>query len=102
IVERISDGLLGVLKLLNKQDDPERRGRFYREAAALETLRLAGVPRVLDHNADKWRGDEKLFIVMEFIDGPTLEEAVTKNGPFPRLEAVRLTECLLRTLRDAH
>ncbi len=100
-VRRRGAGTRGVLKLLNRQKDPERRARFHREAAALETLQLEGVPRVLDHNADKWREEDKLFIVMEYIEGPTLAKAVSERV-FAIDAALETTISLLTTVRACH
>ena len=42
---------LGFVKILTKQDDTERRARFYREAAILESLAIEGVPKLIETNA---------------------------------------------------
>ncbi|NEP08561.1 MAG: hypothetical protein F6K25_06090 [Okeania sp. SIO2G4] len=39
-----------VLKKLNNQKDNERRGRMYREVAALKTLNHSGIPKIFDSN----------------------------------------------------
>jgi hypothetical protein len=41
----------GFVKILARQDDTERRRRFYREAAALESLDVEGVPRLIETRA---------------------------------------------------
>lgn len=65
----------GVVKILKSQNDDERRARMYREAATLETLSHPNLPLYLDSNAQHFRDKEyKLFIVTEFIPGPTLSE----------------------------
>jgi serine/threonine-protein kinase len=45
-VGRRRDGTVerGFIKILTKQDETERRQRFYREAAALESLDIEGIP----------------------------------------------------------
>ena len=67
-----------VLKVLKSQKDPDRRGRMHREVAALQSLEHAGIPRYVDSNASQFKDlDVPLFLVSEFIPGPTLEKYVT-------------------------
>lgn len=69
-----------VLKVLHSQKDPERRGRMYREVAALKTLDNPGVPRVIDSNADEYEDSQRtLYIVTEYINGLTLEASVSSS-----------------------
>ena len=75
------DGELGVLKILHKQNDPERRVRIYYETAALRILEHPRVPKLLDTNADKFKEDTKLYLVTEFIDGGTLGDVVAERRP---------------------
>lgn len=66
---------IGVAKLLNKQSDSDRRKRMHREATSLVTLNHGGLPKVLDTNSHHYDDmDYKLFIVTEFIHGPTLSQ----------------------------
>ena len=69
-----------VLKILNSQNDPDRRGRMYREVAALRTLNNSGVPIVVESNAEQYADhQEPLYLVTEFIDGQTLEKRVASE-----------------------
>ena len=66
-----------VLKLLHKQNDMDRRKRMYREVASLQTLDTQGVPKVIESNADKYDDiSQNLYLVMEFIQGVTLQERI--------------------------
>jgi eukaryotic-like serine/threonine-protein kinase len=68
------------LKILNKQNDAERRARMYREVASLETLDVAGVPRLIETNARNYeRSDFYLYLVADFIEGKNLRE-LAKNS----------------------
>jgi eukaryotic-like serine/threonine-protein kinase len=63
------------LKELIRQDDMDRRGRMHREVAALQTVEHTGIPKFVDSNADQFKDrDVKLFLVSEYIPGPTLEK----------------------------
>jgi serine/threonine-protein kinase len=78
---------------------------MHREVASLEVLSSAGgaVPRVLDHNTHDYQDTTKeLFVVMEYVPGPTLREAITKNGPFSVDEATALIRGLSSTVELAH
>src|SRR5436190_400836 len=63
-----------VLKELIKKHDPERRRRMSREVAALRSLSHPGIPKVVDSNAEHFEDQvQELYIVSEYIPGPTLE-----------------------------
>jgi eukaryotic-like serine/threonine-protein kinase len=64
---------ISAVKILNKQNDLERRARMQRETVALITLSHPNLPKVLDTNTEFWQNtDYKLFIATEFIPGSTL------------------------------
>ncbi|MES9543177.1 MULTISPECIES: serine/threonine-protein kinase [unclassified Actinomadura] len=56
---------------------PEFRERFRREVKAARRVRPFCTAPVLDADVD----GERLFVVTEYIPGPTLEETVMENGP---------------------
>lgn len=61
----------------NKADDPASLDRFYREARAVAALDHPNIVRAYDIDQD-----EKLhFLVMEFVDGTSLQEIVKGAGP---------------------
>jgi predicted Ser/Thr protein kinase len=57
--------------------EPAARARFAREVAAASKIAPFCTARILDSRLD---GDEP-FVVSEFIDGPSLHEVVTNDGP---------------------
>jgi eukaryotic-like serine/threonine-protein kinase len=81
------------LKLLNRNDDHERRARFAREAAALKKLSHPLIPKLMETNAEDAASDEALYIVMSYVKGATLEE-VLKERRYTLKEAVELTSAL--------
>lgn len=70
-------GIIGCLKELHQEhlNNTERRFRMQQEAAALQALEGNGAPKLLDSNVEYWnQKDVPLYIVMEWIEGPTLSE----------------------------
>ena len=101
---RDGSGLVAVLKTLKQARDPDRRGRMHREAEALRTLSHSGIPGLLDSNTAAFKDKTPLYMVIDFVDGPTLGKLV-EQGLFSLEDAVGLTfasrryRCLLpRTL----
>lgn len=77
----------------------ERRYRFQQEVNALLVLGGVGVPRVLGHNVDKWEDKSApLFIVMEWIAGPSLTDA----SPLSITPALACTAGILQTVARCH
>jgi serine/threonine protein kinase len=66
-----------------KADDPSSLERFYREARAVAALDHPNIVRAYDIDQD-----EKLhFLVMEYVDGSSLQEIIKKTGPMSVLRA---------------
>src|SRR2546423_5708398 len=67
------------VKVINPEltSDPAFRERFRREVTAARRVRRFSTAAVLDARLD----GEPLYVVTEFVDGPTLEQAVEENGP---------------------
>ncbi|MFB6615565.1 serine/threonine protein kinase [Streptomyces sp. NPDC056367] len=73
------DGRLVALKRLREElaSDPEFRTRFRREAAALLRVQGTCTARVLAVEVEA----SAPFVVMEYVQGPTLAEYVAEHGP---------------------
>lgn len=84
LTKRLSDeNILGAVKLLNRQDNLERRARMYRETTALETLSHNNIPKVLGSNTSYWQDlSYKLYIATEYINGSTLQELNLEKESF--------------------
>lgn len=98
-------GTTAAIKTLKNNRDAQARGRMHREVASLGVLSSAGgaVPHVLDHNTQDYEDTSKeLFVVMEYVPGPTLREAEKENGPFSVTEATELIRGLCKTVELAH
>ncbi len=74
------------------------RERFRREAVAAAKLAHPNVVGLYDTGTD----GERVYLVMEFIDGKTLKEVVTEQGPLPVAEAAAIGEQVARALDFAH
>lgn len=90
-----------VLKKLIRQNDSERRGRMYREVAALTTLNYSGIPKVVDSNSGLFDSDTPLYMVTEFVPGATLFEAI-KEKTMSILDAVNFVIKLLDIMEYCH
>src|SRR5205823_9501322 len=60
-----------------KADDPSSLERFYREARAVAALDHPNIVRAYDIDQD----EQLHFLVMEYVDGASLQEIVKKSGP---------------------
>jgi serine/threonine protein kinase len=91
------------VKVLNRQRDHRARGRFAREVGAYETLDVAGLPKLLEHNANEWRdASVPLYLVLEYIDGENIAEYVRRRGPLDIDTAVDCVSTLCEALSQCH
>ncbi|MGE5236546.1 MAG: protein kinase domain-containing protein [Acidobacteriota bacterium] len=83
--------------LLAQHATPERRERLRREALAVAALSHPSIAHVYEIASD---GDED-FVVMEFVEGRSLAEALTA-GPLQPGEAARIGGEIALALAEAH
>ncbi|HET9381734.1 MAG TPA: protein kinase [Streptomyces sp.] len=83
---------------LTTEEARAQRDRTLREARAVAQLHHPHIVVVHDVVED----DERPYIVMELIDGPTLADRVATRGPVDAAEAARIGVALLSALRTAH
>ncbi|MFC0432751.1 serine/threonine-protein kinase [Kutzneria buriramensis] len=98
VVWLAEDRLLGrevAVKELTVSGSPER---VVREARTASRLRDPGVVTVYDLLMD----GGQTYIVMEFVDAPTLADLVGRDGPMSASRAARLGGELLSALEAAH
>src|SRR5438067_8459320 len=81
-----------------KAADPVSLQRFYREARAVAALDHPNIVRA--HDVDHDGGLH--FLVMEYVDGSSLMEIVTKHGPLPVVRACHYVAQAADGLRHAH
>ena len=102
-VRRKSEGQVGFLKVIKRKNDPERRGRFFREATAYDTMESWGIPRLVESNAHLHKNSEAVpYIVTEFIEGPTLHQWHEANPTVELGIAAGTTRKLLVILTMCH
>jgi len=77
--------------------DPDRLGRFRREARVLASLSHPGIGAIYGVA----RADGVEALVLEYVEGPTLAEAVAA-GPLPLPEVLRIARGLVDALDAAH
>jgi serine/threonine-protein kinase len=78
---------------------PATTARFSREVQAVTGLTHVNTVRVYDYGRAE---DGSFYYVMEFLDGPTLEELVGGTGPLPPGRVVYLLQQLCGALVEAH
>src|SRR5688572_5462725 len=101
-VFRATDTRLGrpvALKVLRTALDanPEHLDRFNREARALAALNHIGIAAIYD----TVESDGVRALVLEFVEGETLEERV-RRGPLPIREAITIARAIAESLDAAH
>jgi serine/threonine protein kinase len=115
ILEKIREGGMGaiykvrhrlldeirVIKLMRQQlvEDEELKARFLREARLAIKLRHPNIAQLYDYTVDD---DGTAFIVMEFIDGMTLEDVLSFHGPPPLGVALEIAQQSLKALGYLH
>ncbi|MDB5310603.1 MAG: pkn0 [Gemmataceae bacterium] len=79
------------------QPDEMARARFHREARAAAALDHPNIVRVFDVNT----AHDPPFLVMEYVDGVSLQAAVARYGVFPAGEAAAVGLQIARGLQPA-
>jgi eukaryotic-like serine/threonine-protein kinase len=114
LIERVGQGGMGTIyraqqtglnravavKILKRElnVDPDTVARFHREANAMSLLTHPNTVRVYDFGQTD---DGLLYLVMELLVGELITDKM-ERGPLDVLEAVRMTQQILRSLGEAH
>lgn len=93
-------GRLAALKVLRPHvvGDEEARTRLEREVATLSRVQSPYVAEIID--ADPW--GPVPFVATRYVDGPSLHDEVTDNGPFGGADLRRLAIGLAKSLQAVH
>jgi eukaryotic-like serine/threonine-protein kinase len=88
------------IKVLGDQfiREPRYVERFRREAGLAERLRHENVVRILDHGVENGTH----FLIMEFVEGLTLDTMLERRGRLPIHEAVSYLKQTCKGLQAAH
>ncbi|MCB9532151.1 MAG: serine/threonine protein kinase [Myxococcales bacterium] len=79
--------------------DPETVARFRREAETVASLKSRHSVRITDYGV----APEGLpYIVMEYVDGLSVAELLSREGPFDDAEVVEISLHVLRAVEEAH
>jgi len=99
--ERETDREVVAIKILHLEliRSNDALTRFQREIEAIQRLRHVNVVRALDHGM---LGDGRPFLVLEFIEGPSLREVLLDRGAIPPREMMEILEPLCDALSVAH
>lgn len=100
VAEDVKTGRQVALKLLyeHRQDDPGVRARFDLEARAGEMLNHPSIVRT--HKID--RTGHVVYIVMDLVEGISLQELVGMHGPVPWAQACDIISQAAAGLQHAH
>lgn len=79
--------------------DPALVRRFNTEAELVAKLSHPHTVNIYDFGQD---ADGSLFIAMEYLEGRSLREAMTKEGPLPPWRALAIAQQIAASLSDAH
>ena len=91
------------IKTLRRPRSLEARKRFRREVSAYETLSVTGIPKLIEHNASDWQDlNVPLYLVLEYVPGPTLGEEIEKHGPFSAETATSCITAISNVLEACH
>lgn len=106
VVWRARDEVLGrpvAVKLLAGRfaDDPQSRSRIRDEARAAATLSHPNIAQVYDYGESTENGTPVPYVVMELINGPTLQQRVA-DGPLPARTVFRICGEVAAGLAAAH
>jgi hypothetical protein len=92
------------VKVLDPRGAPDWKAfeLFEREAAVLRSLRHHGVPEVHDLVNGSWSGTSATFLVMEYVQGTSLDRIIDEQRRWGPTETLRLFDELLGVLEYIH
>ena len=98
---RESDGAPVAVKILHLElvRSVDAMTRFQRELDAIERLEHPNVVHGLGHGT---LSDGRPYLVLEYIEGPSLREVIHDRGALPPLEVLGILEALCNALTLAH
>ncbi len=101
IVYRCRDTALDrmvALKLIKTSLDEETSARFHREAQTTAKLNHPSIVSIHDIGTQ----DGHPFLVIEYVEGKSLDDLIQENGPMPPSEILRISKDIASGLEYAH
>jgi len=103
LVKNNATAKVAFLKILNRPKDTERRARFFREATVYATTEHPFIPALIESNAHRYKDSEyTLYLITEYIEGPTLTEYIASHGQLNFVEASAILLGLLNAIEYCH
>src|SRR5215831_7197714 len=100
LADQITVDRRAVIKVLHPElRDPTWAARFEVEARAASQLNHPHIVTIYNYGAME---DGTLFLAMEHLDGPTLEQVLAKNKQLAPERAVAIAQQIARALAEAH
>lgn len=98
---READGAIVAIKILHLEliRSTDALTRFERELDAIQRLDHRNVVHAFDHGM---LPDGRPYLVLEYIDGPSLRDVISERGQLPPAETLSLLEPLCDALQTAH
>src|SRR5450755_608564 len=98
-----SNGSLVFVKELKRRNSAVARKRFRREVTAYETVAGTGLPALIYDNSSEWQiPSVPLFMVLEWIDGLSLRQKVSQDGPVSLQDAAVCVIAIGKMLSECH
>jgi hypothetical protein len=100
----LKDDRLVAIKALHPRavDEWKAYELFEREATTLRGLRHHGVPVVYEAFRAQWEGAETAFLVMEYVEGPSLAEIIAERRHLGTSDVLHLFDEMLGVLDYLH
>jgi serine/threonine protein kinase len=101
LAEHVLVGRRAAIKVLRPEFSVQRGvvTRFFNEARAMTSIPDPGIVQMYDFG---FHSEGSAYIVMELLEGETLEHRLRRLGPLELVDAVRVTRQLAGSLATAH
>lgn len=101
LAEHVLMGRPSAVKVIspNLTQDPDAAGRFHREATNASKISHPNVAAIYDFGLTP---DGLVYLAMEFVDGRTLREELSRTGPLPATRVATIVRQCAHGLQAAH
>jgi serine/threonine-protein kinase len=99
LVDNLAAGRREAIKIFTDNKDPEVEGRFKREIRATQRLSHQNIVGIHDYGR---LPDGRMYLTMEAVDGPSLDELLQQRGPLAIPVALGIAAEVADALHHAH